>query len=311
MSKEEIMQALPEFSLQIQGDETRPVISNFDDLKEWVNAAVNYAKGQIASTEAKDLKPVRAQLNKLYEKLEDARKNLKRRLEAPYKEWEIQYKDAVSSLLGASDELSTMIRVQETKERDERLAEVEKLIKSKADEMGEGLYQITQMVEVRAWFFDKKWENKSTSRSQLEEGIKNKLSILQCGLAAVSSMEKPDLAKSVFLGTGSLIETRAAILKAKELENFQKEAPLLSNAMDTNNPSKDDDQVKIAPPVELPHLTPNGTHLLSVVVPDTFEADEARPIRIHRTISGPKGAIRLLLEVADSLGLTLIKITRN
>ena len=126
MSEEEIMQALPEFSLQIQGDDTHPVISNFDDLKEWVNKAVDYAKGQITSTDAKDLKPVRAQLNKLYEKLEDARKNLKRRLEAPYKEWEIQYKDAVSSLLDASDEIGTLIKTQETRERDMRLAEIEK-----------------------------------------------------------------------------------------------------------------------------------------------------------------------------------------
>lgn len=122
MTEEEIMQALPEFSLQIQGDDTHPVISNFDDLKEWVNKAVDYAKGQITSTDAKDLKPVRAQLNKLYEKLEDARKNLKRRLEAPYKEWEIQYKDAVSSLLGASDEIGTLIKTQETRERDMRPA---------------------------------------------------------------------------------------------------------------------------------------------------------------------------------------------
>lgn len=312
MSEEEIMQALPEFSLQIQGDDTHPVISNFDDLKEWVNKAVDYAKGQITSTDAKDLKPVRAQLNKLHEKLEDARKNLKRRLEAPYKEWEIQYKDAVSSLLGASDEIGTLIKAQETRERDVRLAEIEKLIKTKADELGEGFYQITQKVEVRSWFFDKKWENKSTPRSVIEEGIKNKLSILQCGLAAVSSMVKPDLARSVFLSTGSLIEARVAAREAQQLDDLQKDAPLLSGAMDTGVAKKTEEPKESVQPESIPAPSGSeGTHLLSISVPDKFEGEEAKQIRIHRTISGSKGNIRILLDVAKSLGLDLIKITRN
>ena len=95
---QEIREVLPEFSLQIQGDDTHPIISNFDDLEEWTAKAVKYAKGQIVSADAKDLKPIRAQLNKLYDKLEDARKSLKRRIEAPYKEWETHYKEAIGSL---------------------------------------------------------------------------------------------------------------------------------------------------------------------------------------------------------------------
>ena len=39
--------------------------------------------------------------------------------------------------------------------------------------------------------------------------------------------------------------------------------------------------------------------------------DEAKIIRIHRTISGPKGHIRILLDVAKSLGLELVKIKRE
>lgn len=307
MTEEEIREALPEFSLTIQGDETHPIISNFDDLKEWTDKAVAYAKGQMVSTEAKDLKPIRAQLNRLQTNLEDARKALKRRMEAPYKEWETQYKDAISSLVGAIDEIGTMIRAQETKERDERLMMVERIIKSKADAISVTLYPITQKVEVRSWFFEKEWENKSTSKATIEKRIASQLQTLLSGMAAAKVMAKPDVAMNAFLSTGDVMKAQEASDKVAQLEEMQKANPVIQNAADRVQP--------VAPdrPTPMPEeLIPSpGKHSLSIEVPDELPEDEAKIIRIHRTISGPKGHIRILLDVAKSLGLELVKIKRE
>lgn len=307
MTEEEIREALPEFSLTIQGDETHPIISNFDDLKEWTDRAVAYAKRQMVSTEAKDLKPIRAQLNRLQTNLEDARKALKRRMEAPYKEWENQYKDAISSLVGAIDEIGTMIRAQETKERDERLMMVERIIKSKADAISVTLYPITQKVEVRSWFFEKEWENKSTSKAAIEKRIASQLQTLLSGMAAAKVMAKPDVAMNAFLSTGDVMKAQEASDKAMQLEEMQKAAPIIPNAVDRTQ--------LVAPdrPAPMPEeLVPSpGKHSLSIEVSDELPEDEAKIIRIHRTISGPKGHIRILLDVAKSLGLELVKIKRE
>lgn len=307
MTEEEIREALPEFSLTIQGDETHPIISNFDDLKEWTDKAVAYAKGQMVSTEAKDLKPIRAQLNRLQTNLEDARKALKRRMEAPYKEWETQYKDAISSLVGAIDEIGTMIRAQETKERDERLMMVERIIKSKADAISVTLYPITQKVEVRSWFFEKEWENKSTSKATIEKRVASQLQTLLSGMAAAKVMAKPDVAMNAFLSTGDVMKAQEASDKAMQLEEMQKAAPVIPNAAERMQPVAHD---RPAPMPE--ELVPSpGKHSLTIEVPDELPEDEAKIIRIHRTISGPKGHIRILLDVAKSLGLELVKIKRE
>ena len=307
MTEEEIREALPEFSLTIQGDETHPIISNFDDLKEWTDRAVAYAKGQMVSTEAKDLKPIRAQLNRLQTNLEDARKALKRRMEAPYKEWENQYKDAISSLVGAIDEIGTMIRAQETKERDERLMMVERIIKSKADAISVTLYPITQKVEVRSWFFEKEWENKSTSRATIEKRIASQLQTLLSGMAAAKVMAKPDVAMNAFLSTGDVMKAQEASDKAMQLEEMQKAAPVILNEAYGMQPVAHDRPAPM--PEEL--VPSSGKHSLSIEVPDELPEDEAKIIRIHRTISGPKGHIRILLDVAKSLGLELVKIKRE
>ena len=307
MTEEEIREALPEFSLTIQGDETHPIISNFDDLKEWTDRAVAYAKEQMVSTEAKDLKPIRAQLNRLQTNLEDARKALKRRMEAPYKEWEAQYKDAISSLVGAIDEIGTMIRAQETKERDERLMMVERIIKSKADAISVTLYPITQKVEVRSWFFEKEWENKSTSKATIEKRVASQLQTLLSGMAAAKAMPKPDVAMNAFLTTGDVMKAQEASDKAMQLEEMQKAAPIIPNAAERMQP------IAHERPTPMPEeLVPSpGKHSLSIEVPDELPEDEAKIIRIHRTISGPKGHIRILLDVAKSLGLELVKIKRE
>ena len=307
MTEEEIREALPEFSLTIQGDETHPIISNFDDLKEWTDKAVAYATGQMVSTEAKDLKPIRAQLNRLQMNLEDARKALKRRMEAPYKEWETQYKDAISSLVGAIDEIGTMIRAQETKERDERLMMVERIIKSKADAISVTLYPITQKVEVRSWFFEKEWENKSTSKATIEKRIASQLQTLLSGMAAAKVMAKPDVAMNAFLSTGDVMKAQEASDKAMQLGEMQKAAPVIPNAAEKMQPVAPDRPAPM--PEEL--VPPPGKHSLSIEVPDELPEDEAKIIRIHRTISGPKGHIRILLDVAKSLGLELVKIKRE
>ena len=309
MAEEEIRESLPEFSLTIQGDDTHPIISNFDDLRDWTDKAVAYAKGQIVSTEAKDLKPIKAQLTRLQTNLEDARKALKRRMEAPYKEWEAQYKDAVSSLVGAIDEIGTMIRAQEAKERDERLMMVERVIKSKADSISVTLYPITQKIEVRTWFFEKEWENKSTSRTALEKRVSAQLQTLLSGMAAAKAMPKPDIALDTFLSTGDITRAKEASDRAIQLEELQKAS---SSPVSVPEAGSSTTPVAVTPEErEAAGTTPGKSHTFSIEVPNELPEDESKIIRIHRTISGPKGHIRILLDVAKSLGLELVKIKRE
>ena len=311
-SVEEIREdVLPEFSLEIRGDETQPIISNFDDLRTWVGKAVDYAKGRMVSTDAKDLKPIRAQLNKLHDNLEDARKALKKRMEAPYKEWEAQYKEALASLTAAIDELGAQIKVQESRERDERLAEVERMIREEADRISTTLYPITQKIEVRSWFFEKEWENKSISRTMLTKRIHDKVALLLNGLSAAASMAKPDVARKTFLDTGDLVKAKAASDDAKALEDAQKTEPLFIHEAGTPK-----DEAPVQPPMEPEEPTASDgdeavadAHRISFEVPSTYQDDEAKVIRIHRTLTGPRGAMRILLDVAASLGIELVKIT--
>ena len=153
------------------------LISNVADLKEWVDkAAAPYLGQLITEDQAKFAKKDLAELRKLKSALEDERKRAKAIIMKPYADFEVLYKQALSSLDEAISGIDAQLKEIDARLRAEKEAELRAFIREAAQDVGgDSLAEILGRDDVMQWFMDPKWLLASSTRSSAEKAIREKL----------------------------------------------------------------------------------------------------------------------------------------
>lgn len=270
----------------------------FPKIKEWVDKVTEGYKNAIVSEEGiKDAKADLASLRKVQEKLEDERKRIKGIWNEPYLEWEKRYKDAVSGIKEAINNLDVQVKDFAEKKRLEKEAEIKKSIMEDAHDFG---LEVEMFVKNNPAVFDRLYRDEYSNSSfsvnkattQWREGLRQIMIDLE-------TIGPDEMLLAKYAELGSLGEAMVAV---KSIKESQKEfLEMKRNATYTNASES-------APVIEEGKPS-NDSSKLSIEVPDesTLSDSDKKIARLRRTYIGPKYKCLLLLKIAELLGLKVEK----
>lgn len=270
----------------------------FPKIKEWVDKVTEGYRNAIVSEEGiKDAKADLASLRKVQEKLEDERKRIKGIWNEPYLEWEKRYKDAVSGIKEAINNLDVQVKDFAEKKRLEKEAEIKKSIMEDAHDFG---LEVEMFVKNNPAVFNRLYRDEYSNSSfsvnkattQWREGLRQIMIDLE-------TIGPDEMLLAKYAELGSLGEAMVAV---KSIKESQKEfLEMKRNATDTNASES-------APVIEEGKPS-NDSSKLSIEVPDesTLSDSDKKIARLRRTYIGPKYKCLLLLKIAELLGLDVEK----
>ena len=272
----------------------------FPKIKEWVDKVTEGYKNAIVSEEGiKDAKADLASLRKVQEKLEDERKRIKGIWNEPYLEWEKRYKDAVSGIKEAINNLDVQVKDFAEKKRLEKEAEIKKSIMEDAHDFG---LEVEMFVKNNPAVFNRLYRDEYSNSSfsvnkattQWREGLRQ----IMIDLETIGTDE---LLLSKYAELGSLGD---AMIAVKSIKESQKEFLEMKRGEEESN--------AIRPLQTLPaeeEKPSDDSSRLSIEVPDesTLSESDKNVARLRRTYIGPKYKCLLLLKIAELLGLEVEK----
>lgn len=184
---------------------------NNEELKKEIAEAVkDYQKIVVTADTEKDSKALRAKLNKLRTTIDDARKDMKRRVQEPFTIFEQQVKEVQAPIDAAIANL------------DKQLAEIKVLKQEQKRKDIEERYRKGQFPD---WLtidqlWDDKWLNATVTIDKIADQIEEKVRIINGNLATIAALPEFSYEAEEFYKKS--LDFGEAIRKAKEMSEMQK-----------------------------------------------------------------------------------------
>ena len=147
---------------------------NNEEIKAEIAEKVSTYKMMVYSDDQiKEAKADRAELNKFVKALEDKRKEIKGLCLAPYENFEKQMKELVAIVNEPIQVIDDQIKAYENEQRAKKAEEIK-------------AYYATKNCDIPLeQFYDKKWENASTSMSSVKQAIDSKVEEISADLKII------------------------------------------------------------------------------------------------------------------------------
>nr|DAE64653.1 MAG TPA: Protein of unknown function (DUF1351) [Caudoviricetes sp.] len=156
-------------------------ISNFDDIKENVQASMNLYKTMVFTEDTLiEAKSTVATLRKLSKCLDDKRKEVKKKYMQPYDAFE----DKIKELQQIIAEPIELIAKQTKEYEDKRIEQKKEEIQQIYDSCIEGMQEYLPLSKI----YDKTWENKGTSAKKIKEAIETYVNNAQMSIETIKNM---------------------------------------------------------------------------------------------------------------------------
>jgi hypothetical protein len=184
---------------------------NNEELKKEIAEAVkDYQNVVVTIDTEKDSKALRAKLNKLRTTIDDARKDMKKRVQEPFTIFEQQVKEVQAPIDAAIANL------------DKQLAEIKVLKQEQKRKDIEERYKRGQFPE---WLtidqlWDDKWLNATVTIDKIADQIEEKVRIINGNLATIAALPEFSYEAEEFYKKS--LDFGEAIRKAKEMSEMQK-----------------------------------------------------------------------------------------
>lgn len=152
---------------------------NNEEIKAEMAAKVaDYKMMVYSDDQIKDAKKDRAELNKMVTALEDKRKEIKSLCLAPYEKFEKQMKELVAIVKEPIAVIDSQVKAYEEEQRAKKVAEIKE-------------YYATKGCDIDLdKFYDKKWENATTTMSAVKTAIDKKVDEINADIKILSA--EPD-----------------------------------------------------------------------------------------------------------------------
>lgn len=156
-------------------------ISNFDDIKENVQASMNLYKTMVFTEDTLiEAKSTVATLRKLSKCLDDKRKEVKKKYMQPYDAFE----DKIKELQQIIAEPIELIAKQTKEYEDKRIEQKKEEIHQIYDSCIEGMQDYLPLSKI----YNKTWENKGTSAKKIKEAIETYVNNAQMSIETIKNM---------------------------------------------------------------------------------------------------------------------------
>lgn len=158
---------------------------NFEELKAALKAELEVYKNMVFTEEAKpEARKAVANLRKLKKSMNDKKLEVKKNFMAPYTDFEAQVKELDKLIDEPINFISGQIEEFERKRVEER----KKLISDIYTEIITEHDTVTEYLPLQR-IYDSKWENSTTTRKTIKEGIMKHVEHVEKDLATIRSME--------------------------------------------------------------------------------------------------------------------------
>lgn len=174
--------------LEVKEQRLGVLITNALEIKKFVEAKLagyapeNYV-GKIAEAKAD-----RAELNKASKELNAKRLELEKSFMKPFDEFKAVIKDTTMAIDKASRALDEIVKVEETRERDEKMAEIGEIWDAHN-------FDLVPLVKI----LDQRWLNKTFKLSEVEKEIKKKIQQIKTDLETLSTLGDAEDLKAIYL----------------------------------------------------------------------------------------------------------------
>lgn len=188
---------------------------NFEEIKAELSEKLTYYNALVVTSDSiKDAKNDKAKLNKLFEAVEDKRKDVKKACLAPYEQFEKQCKELLELIQQPITSIDKQIKVFEDIEQQQKWEQIEAYYKAEVKELKD-LVPLEKIVS-------SKWKNKGESLESVNNGIGDTLERIRGELETISTLhsEFEQQIKDVYLNDYNLSK---ALMEQKRLEERQKQ----------------------------------------------------------------------------------------
>lgn len=160
-------------------------IDNFDELKQALQKELAIYKNMAYTPDSMSAaRKDKAALNKLRKMVEDKRKEIKRVIMEPYTIIEAQAKELVSLIDEPLGIISDFIRQEENFEKEAKRIKIEDYFFENTADLNEFSNALWQS----PYFFEKKWEAKSTSEKAWKDAVKGKIGTAAKDISSIRSV---------------------------------------------------------------------------------------------------------------------------
>jgi hypothetical protein len=194
---------------------------NNEELKAEIAEAVKDYQNVVVTVETeKDSKALRAKLNKLRTAIDDARKDMKKRVQEPFAIFEQQVKEVQAPIDAAIANLDKQLaEIKILKQEQKRKAIEERYRKGQFPEIGYSKGEFPDWLTIdQLW--DDKWLNATVTMPQIVADINEQIKHINANLRTIAAL--PDFsfeAEEIYKKT---LDFGGAIRKAKEMSEIQK-----------------------------------------------------------------------------------------
>lgn len=197
-----------------------PIEFNFDELKKELSEGLQKYKGMVVTADGiKDAKLDRTDLNSLFKKIDDRRKEIKKECMKPYDAFEQKAKILLEMISSTSGEIDKQIKAFEELEKENKRKEIERFY---CDNIGD----LRDLISFNR-IFDATWLNKGSKMSAIETEIIKTIAKVTADLAVINDPndEFALQCKDKYLQTldlsATLAEKRRLEENKKRLEEYE------------------------------------------------------------------------------------------
>lgn len=201
---------------------------NFDEIEKALDAKLAEYKGAVFTEESKNIaKAEVANLRKLKESFEDARKGVKKEWMKPYDDFEAKMKRLTEKIDEPINLINSQINDFEEKRRRERREKIKEIYQ----EVIGGMEEYCDLGRI----YDTKWENATTTVKSIRESITQSVENARTAVSTISGMqsdavpkaleiykESQDMAKAIAY-INNYEQQRAEIMRREEERRRQEE----------------------------------------------------------------------------------------
>lgn len=188
---------------------------NFEEIKAELASLIQQYNTLVVTAESiRDAKDDKARLNKLYNAIDDKRKEIKKLCLAMYEPFEKQCKELLELIQQPITSIDKQIKVFEDIEQQQKWEQIEAYYKAEVKELKD-LVPLEKIVS-------SKWKNKGESLESVNNGIGDTLERIRGELETISTLHSPyeQQIKDVYLNDYNLSK---ALMEQKRLEERQKQ----------------------------------------------------------------------------------------
>ncbi len=168
-----------DIDVKIEG--VQKITDNMAEIKEYALEMKRYYENLVFNEEqVKEAKDERANVNKVYKKVADYRKDTVDKFNKPLEKFIKTAKETESILKEASNCIDVQIKKYEEEEKQTKKKECEELF----DNLVGDLSELISFEKV----FDNRWLNKTTKMTEVEQDIKNIIEKVNTGLQAIKEL---------------------------------------------------------------------------------------------------------------------------